>query len=178
MYIMAFTFSRSQLAAIISSLLLISTDFMDLHEVEGSGYGIALLSWGMLPRKKALLDISWQLFHLFSQIPFGFHRFSWISGVRGWHHIVAMMLPLKKTLLTSSWLLPSSIHRFIAAGCYHRFIDSPSSDLVAVPVGWARMGWVGLDGWVFGWMGWMAGLLSWWLAVGCWLLARRMDVDR
>jgi len=58
MYIMAFTFSRSQLAAIISSLLLISTDFMDLHEVEGSGYGIALLSWGMLPRKKALLDIS------------------------------------------------------------------------------------------------------------------------
>ena len=145
---------------------------MNFHGVQGSGVGIALLL-RCCPEKKLYSIPAGCYFIYFHRFPghlMRFHRFTLISGVGGWHRIVAAMLPLKKTLLTSSWLL-SSVHRFIPAGCHHRFIDSPSSDLAVVLAGWARMGWAGLAGCMAGsagWAGWLACCLVGWLLAAGW----------
>ena len=93
------------------------------------------------------------------------------SGVEGLPASAIELLALKKPLLDPSWLLSSSIHRFI-----------DSSDLAAwAGLGWAGLGWAGwLAGWRAGWLaGWLAGSarlgLAWlgwlgWQAAAGWLL--------
>ena len=76
-----------------------------------------------------------------------FHRFRGPRFRR--QTFAAEMMPLKKALLDSSWLLSSildsSIHRIWRLGWL---------------AGWLA-GWAG---WLAGWAGWLAGLAGFWLA--------------
>ena len=119
-----------------SSIFMAVHGFMDFI---GSGWlGFALAS-GMLPLTKALLDSSWLLsssirwciacldWRLAGWLT-GWHGFAWISRSEVYafspgKRLCSGVLPLKKALLDSSWLLSS----------IHRFIDSQSERALAGP---------------------------------------------